>query len=281
MSKVVLFSLVSFAAINNAWADTPAEQQLIAKEKLHASVSIGFGGIENPVAQSKNFVTPIMPHLAYYGDNWYFDDFALGYSLHESERFYVDIAGRFNDDGFYFELDGVEKLFATFTVDGANKSGSRPIYPEYLLTPIERNLSYLGGLSAGMQVSDGVWVELAALNDVTGVHDGHELQLNAYHVMEFYGAELGLGLGAEYKSKKLIEYYYTVREGEANTRLPSYELKSSLNYYASIHYKYPLAPSWSVDINIKHTWLDSDLYYAAMIAKHTYFSGFAGVTYKF
>lgn len=280
---VKLLAVVCFISIgaNAATKDIAEQQQLIKKSTFHASVSIGFGGIENPVAQSENFVTPILPHLAYYGDKWYFDDFSLGYSLLESDSYYIDIAGRFNNDGFYFELDGIDKLFATFNADGSNKGAVRAIYPEYLLTPIERDLSYLAGVSGSMEVIDNVWVELAALNDVTGVHNGHEFQLNAHRDMRFNGGHLGFGVGVDYKSKKLIDYYYEVRDGEANTRLPEYELESSINYHMIVNYKHSLTQKWNLDINIKHTWLDSDLYYAAMIGKHTFFSGFAGVTYTF
>lgn len=266
-------------AANAAAQDTLKQQQLIKKSTFHASITLGYGGIQNPVLNSDNFTSPILPNFAYYGDRWFVDNFALGYSLIENSNFYLDVSGRFNEDGFFFELDGIDKLFAAGAVsDGLKEPPTRPIE---FLTPIERDLSYLAGLSTGYKLSDSVLIEASLMQDVTGVHDGHEGQLNIFKVFNVDDALFGLELGATYKNRELISYYYTLAAREALVRIPSYDNKSALNYHFKLSYEYPLSERFSVDVNVKHTWLDSDLVNNPIISENGYFSGFAGITYHF
>jgi len=212
------------------------------------------------------------------GDNWFFDDFSFGYSLLETQDYYLDISTRFNDDGFFFELDGIDKLFA---VGPISESPTAPHYTPISLQPIKRDLSYLGGLAFGFQGVADIWFELATLQDITDVHNGHEIQFNAYRAMPLYQGMLALEAGINYKNDELIEYYYRVRKGEAISRLPQYDLQSSVNYHLKVNYEYPLSDDWSVDVKIKHTWLDSRLADSPMIDQSGYFSGFAGIKYTF
>lgn len=270
---------MSFSAF--AEQDVIAEKQLVRKDKLHASISFGYGGIETPIKQASNFITPILPHLAYYGERGYFDDFSLGYALLEDRNFYVDISTRFNEDGFLFELDGIDKLFATVSLAVPNRGELRPNSPKIELTPIKRNLSYLGGLAAGVNITDDIWVNFEALQDLTNTHNGHEFQLDGYKVINLGAGVFGFGLAVHYKSKELVDYYYRVREGEVSVMPANYTLSNALNYVANAHYEYPISVSWSVTANLKHTWLDSKLANSPIIAKRTYFSGFAGIKYRF
>lgn len=270
--------LLCFICTSASAQDELKQQQLIKKSTLHASITLGYGGIQNPVASSENITSVILPNFAYYGDRWYVDNFALGYSLIETEHYYIDIAGRFNDDGFFFKLDGIDKLFATSIVSDNPKVPTRPTA---LLTPIERNLSYLAGLSSGLKLPGNSWLELALLQDITGVHNGHEVQINGYKSVELLGGLFGFEVGANYKSSDLIEYYYTIAPTESLSRIPKYELHSAINYHFKVSYEYPINEQLSVDLQVKHTWLDSVLVNNPLINENGYFSGFAGITYHF
>ncbi|BDF93304.1 MipA/OmpV family protein [Pseudoalteromonas sp. KAN5] len=277
-----LLGLLFFVCVSASAQDELKQQQLIKKSTLHASITLGYGGIQNPVANSKNITSVILPNFAYYGDRWYVDDFALGYSLIENERYYIDIAGRFNEDGFFFELDGINKLFATSVMSDNLKAPTRPSAPATVsLTPIERDLSYLAGLSSGIKLFADSWVELAVLQDITNVHNGHEVQLNGYKLLSVLGGMFGVEAGVNYKSSELIKYYYTIAPTEALSRLTKYELQSALNYHLKMAYEYPISEQLSFDMKLKYTWLDSELANNPIINENGYFSGFIGVTYHF
>lgn len=273
--------LLCFICTSASAQDELKQQQLIKKSTLHASITVGYGGIQNPVLNSENFTSLILPNFAYYGDRWFIDNFALGYSLIEDSNFYLDVSGRFNEDGFFFELDGIDKLFAAGVVSDGLKDTPRPTVPVEFLTPIERDLSYLAGLSTGFKLTKSLLLEASLMQDVTGVHNGHEAQLNVFKTIKLDQALFGLELGLSYKNRELIEYYYTLERTEALVRMPNHESKSALNYHFKVSYKYPVSERFSVDVNVKHTWLDSDLVANPMITENRYFSGFAGVTYHF
>jgi outer membrane scaffolding protein for murein synthesis (MipA/OmpV family) len=271
-----LTSLVTYAQTDLG------QPHYIEKSTLNASITLGYGGIENPVINADNITSPVLPSLAYYGEHWYFDDFSVGYSLLETPSYYLDLFGRFNDDGFFFELDGIDKLFAVSAV--SSKSGGRPSIPSATpinLTAIERDLSYMVGLSSAVQLYDDVWLNTAFVQDVTDVHNGHEFFVNVYRNFEMLFGLASLEIGAVYKNSELIEYYYTVAAGESKTRLPHYNLTSAINYHVKASYSYPINESVSIDLKLKHTWLDSNLVHSQMVDKGGYFSGFAGVTYHF
>jgi len=280
MKKV--FGLLCCLNISVVYAQVDEQQtQLVKKSTINASVTLGYGGIENPVLDAGNITSPILPSFSYYGDSWYFDDFSIGYSLIEAPNYYIDILGRFNDDGFFFELDGVEQLFAL----GAVSSGpGRPTIPSATpinLTPIERDLSYMVGVSSAFNLYDDIWLSGALLQDATDVHNGHEFLLNAYSVFELFSGKAGVEIGAVYKNKELIAYYYTVAAGESKSRLPKYDLESNEQYHIKLTYEYSLNNHLSLDFKLKHTWLGDNLANSHMIKQNGYFSGFAGVTYHF
>jgi outer membrane scaffolding protein for murein synthesis (MipA/OmpV family) len=273
--------LCCFSA-STAWAQADVEQgQFIKKSTLHASVSLGFGGIENPVLDAENLTTPILPSLSYYGEDWYFNDFSLGYSLYETPTYYIDLLGRFNDDGFFFELDGVDKLLASGAITAGPGVPTIPSATPINLTPIQRDISYMAGFSGALNLYQGLWVNTAVLQDVTKVHDGHEVFVNLYSDFEFDYGKVGIELGANYKNRELIEYYYTVAPKESKTRLRKYALQSNINYHVKLTYEYVISERFSFDFSLKHTWLGSNLANSHMISKNGYFSGFTGITYHF
>lgn len=277
-----LFGLICCLTVSTAFAQADDKQpQLIKKSTIHASITLGYGGIENPVLDADDITSPILPSFAYYGDNWYFDDFSIGYSLIETESFYVDLLGRFNDDGFFFELDGIDKLYAVGVIRSNSGRPTIPTASPINLTPIKRDLSYMAGLSSALNVYDNIWLSAAYVHDVTAVHNGYEILFNGYQAFELLSGVAGVEMGLTYKNEELIDYYYTVAPTESKTRVFDYDLQSAINYYVKISYEYPINDSLSLDFKLKHTWLDSNLANSTMIHKNGYFSGFTGITYHF
>ncbi|MFY8274736.1 MipA/OmpV family protein [Pseudoalteromonas sp. SSDWG2] len=280
MNKQILFLCSVLSLPGFAQQADPQAGQYIEVGTLEASITVGYGGIENPVRGSEHITSVLLPHLAYYGENWYFDDFSLGYSLYQSDAFYVDVVGTFNEDGFFFELDGIDKLFATSAVRNNTRPG-RPQATPINLTPIERSIAYEGGISLGY-ASDHWGVELSSLHDVTSVHNGYENKFIAYYADTFFGGQFVTELGVTLKSNELIDYYYRVRPGEALTRIPRYSLGgSATNYHLKLEYQYPIANQVSAMINISNTWIDEDLSDTPMFDQDQYVTGFTGIRFEF
>ncbi|MFC3031035.1 MipA/OmpV family protein [Pseudoalteromonas fenneropenaei] len=245
------------------------------KNQLRASITVGFGGIENPINSAKNITTPVLPAISYFGEDWYFSNSTLGYSLHES-AWYLDIAGTLNEDGLFFELDGVSNLLVVYSLNNSLPSGT-PLH----LKPIKRKLSYMAGLIGGTRVND-FGIEFAALHDVTGVHDGYEFIFNTNYAITLGKAQLLFEPSVRYKSQQLIDYYYTVSPSEAISRLPPYQLPNhAINYQFGIAYELPFSDSWSLTLKLQKHWIDGKLSSTPMFVQSVYYSGFAGLKFEF
>jgi len=280
MNKHILLVCTLFPLSGLAQSEAPEAAQYIEVGTFEASLTVGYGGIENPVRGAENITSVILPHLAYYGENWYFDDFSLGYSLYQDQSFYLDVVGTFNEDGFFFELDGIDKLFAINAVRDLERPGRPQATPIYL-TPINRSISYEAGLTLGYAGKN--WgAELTTLHDITSVHNGHENKLATYYANTFFGGQFVAEVGATHKNSELVEYYYRVHPTESIARIPPYSMGgSAVNYHVKLEYTYPLSEHFSAMLSISNTWIDKDLSDTPMFDTDRYVTGFSGITFEF
>ncbi|QYJ89269.1 MipA/OmpV family protein [Shewanella halotolerans] len=258
-----------------------AEEQIddITTGEFHFTLALGYGGIENPRAKSDDITTYALPSWSYYDDRFYVENFTLGYSLYESDSLLVDLQTRLNEDGFFFELDGWNKVFLSDIL--GFKPNKQPIFgPAIPEVPIERNISYLGGLSTTWLTPYSDFT-LGYFHDISGVHQGNEIHLKAKKSMAFSWGALGFEVGAIRKSSQLISYYYHFTEEELGRSRVQQPQSAAINYHTSGVVNVPL---WQ-DINfvaiITYTWLGDEITKNLMIEKDGYLSGFIGVSYAF
>lgn len=123
------------------------EIETVSTGEWQISLAVGYGLLENPRVKVDNISSWVLPSWYYYGENFYVENFTLGYSLYESESFIIDLQTRFNEDGFFYEFDGLNKLLLSdilgFTPVNESLNPKIKTFEE-----IERNLSYLAGLNA-------------------------------------------------------------------------------------------------------------------------------------
>lgn len=257
-----------------------AEPERIEINSLQLGLSVGVGGSQTPVTGSDNVFTPVIPHVRYYAENWYFDDFSLGYNLLDKPWLLVDAVTLFNQDGFYFELDGVSRFF----IDPGLRDNPRPWraddQPLAPSKPIKRNLSYMGGVAA---IAPLKWATVTAgvFTDISGVHQGQELRLNARRRMYVGHGSVSIEVGLTYKSKDIIEYYYLPRADEFDYPLAPIELNSVVNRHIAIGGQYPLTSQLSLRGQLRYEWLDSGLSHSPVVDRNRLISGFIGLSYFF
>lgn len=244
------------------------------------NLSMGFGGIENPISGAKNINTYLLPNVSYYGEKFYFDDFAMGYSLVETPNWLVDIYSTFNEDGFFFELNGLDSFFLTNIVPTGPRQPTRPNKLPLDPSQIKRNVSYLGGFATSYFFNQQA-IKFSQLWDVSGVHHGFETQLSWRFDTQYEFAVVGLELGAQYKSQKLVEYYYSVRKNEQLFVIPEYTAEASLNGVIKFNLYAPLSEQWGVEVNLSKHYLGSSIKESYLVDKASYFSGFIGINYRF
>lgn len=244
------------------------------------SVAVGYGILENPRVKVDNVTTYILPTWYYYDENFYVENFTLGYSLYEQDSFVLDIQGQLNDDGLFFELDGINKLFLSDVL--GYTSIKQPIRPGKKIDykSIDRSISYLAGISA-------TWynpiVDLTAgyFHDLTNVHNGNELQLSLRKKFIWTSFAFGLELGATRKSDNLISYYYSLTEEELAGSFSPYTPEAATNLHIKAVFNLPINNTLMLVASLKQTYLDDSIQQSFLINQSTYFAGFVGINYAF
>lgn len=278
MLRVVLaFYLTVISGISVA-ADT------ITTDQWQFAVAVGYGYLDNPRAKAKPIETYVLPSWRYYGENAYVDNFTLGYSVVENDSFYLDVQSKLNEDGMFFELDGISNLFATdlFGIKDQRLPVSRPgkeVQP-VVYSNIKRKVSYLGGVVAGWYSPFGE-LSFGAFNDISSVHNGSELQLRYKLTGDLFRIRWGLELGATHKNLELIKYYYQVTDAERQRIIYTYQPKATINSHIRLVANKALATNWSLVAIIEYNHLGAGISNSPMMGQSSYISGFAGISYTF
>lgn len=280
LTVIILFFISLSCVAKSSSINEPSTSELAAVGEFEFNLSMGFGGIENPISGAKNINTYVLPNLSYYGEKFYFEDFALGYSLAETPNWIVDIYSTFNEDGFFFELNGLDSFFLTNIVPTGPRQPTRPNKLPLDPSQIKRNVSYLGGIATSYFFNEQQ-LKFAQLWDISGVHHGFETHLSWRFETHYDFAAIGIELGAQYKSQKLVEYYYSVRKNEQLFVIPEYTAKATLNGAIKVNLYAPLNERWGVEVNLSKHYLGSSIKESYLIDKASYFSGFIGINYRF
>lgn len=207
-------------------------------------MALGYGYAESPYADIDDIPLPVIPLIAYYGENWFFDNFLLGYALYENDGFLIDAEIYPNLDGLYAtNASGNDIYFITEGGLAPTLPGAPP--PRGTISKRveldQRDLAWNGGLRFTKHI-DGVelWAELT--HDVTGVYNGVENKFAArwHEALRHDRFRLGLEGGLVTKSRELVEYYYAPRPDEIHPGLSDYEPHASYSYYTQLDSDYRL-----------------------------------------
>ena len=87
---------------------SPAQAEAV--DGWQFSLAAGHGKISTVLSGRRPISGNFIPGVSYYGERFYLENTHLGYSLVENDYGYIDLVGELNDDGMFFELDGVNKF---------------------------------------------------------------------------------------------------------------------------------------------------------------------------
>lgn len=256
-----------------------ADEQ-IAVGQWQWSVAAGYGYMENPRAKAKPVITYLLPSVQYYGERFYLDNFTLGYSLYEGQHWLLDVQSRLNEDGFFFQLDGLDHLLATDLFANRPIKGEHPGLKQPDYSNINRHISYLGGFNISW-VTDSSEISLGYFQDISGVHHGAETQLRLRQRYPLQWGVAGIELGVTYKDNKLVRYYYQLTRSEMANYKVRQVVGNSVNSHVRLVLNAPLTKRWFLTGLVEYNLLGSGIHRSFLIDKTNYWSVFAGVGYAF
>lgn len=245
------------------------------------ALSVGAGKITTPLSNRDDLQGSVLPAISYYGERFFIENSFIGYTLFEEDDWYLDLTGSLNDDGFFFEFDGINQFgwWDALGMEGYHGGGETIPNPDHY-QDIERNLSYMAGLSLTWLTAIAE-VRLSSLTDVSGVHHGQEQHLSFRKSYNWEKWQWRWHLGAIYNSKKINNYYYNVRPHELNNTSSWFDLTGGINYFYGLTVSYQIDPQWALQAFWQKNQMDSDLLRSSLLRRDHYSSQFIGVRYSF
>jgi outer membrane protein len=255
----------------------------IEKSSWHLGIAFGVGVKTNPLVDGDDIPLVIMPDVAWYAEQAYFDNGELGYQWLSQPQIAFET---------FIQLDQ-EPVFFSF------------LHPANILIPIEssvgdspaegfqdnqRNLSIddiasrkwaiNGGIRGHYFVSNGEW-QLTFQQDISNVHTGQQFKLEYTHRWLWHDFRLGLRIGTDWTSARLIDYYYGVSQRDTDLTEFYFNGKSGWQNYMSVNLQKPINEKWSWLANIGYRRLPNSLISSPLIKQDSIRNIFLGVAYRF
>jgi outer membrane protein len=269
----------------------------IQKSSWHIGVALGLGVKTNPLVDGDDIPLVILPDVAWYAEKAYFDNGELGYQWINQTRFAFET---------FLQVDRERAFFsflhpANILVPTEGLSPSKPALPDSPVVPedvtsdedlkitqstlsiddiAKRKWSVNGGIRGHYFLPNGEW-QLAIQQDISNVHKGQQLVLEYSHKWLWQKFRFGLRLGTNWKSARLVDYYYGVSERDTNLSQLYFSGKSGWQTYLSANVQKPINENWSWLANIGYRKLPSSLTKSPLVEKNYVGNVFVGIAYRF
>lgn len=283
---IVLLSILALPATNSVvWASDQQESAATAPPSsaagpvsvLDASrwrigAALGYGMRSNPLVQSDDIPIVVDIDIAWFGDHFFFDNGDLGLTIADNHLVTASIVARVNSDRVFFGK--TDTKFVTFDLAG------QPLASAFELTIPDRDYAIEMGFEL---LADGEWghLQLAAHHDVSGTHDGYEIDFDygiGFRNQRWY---LEPSFGVTYKSEAMNDYYWGVNPAESNDALPVYTAKSGLNSHARLLFSYQINQDWAFTLAGEFERLNDEAAASPIVSDQNVLGYFAGFGYRF
>ncbi|GIU45656.1 MipA/OmpV family protein [Shewanella algidipiscicola] len=291
MNKIITVlltaALLSFATYADEAVSCDDGSECITIGLWDIGIAVGYGVKSNPITQFDDIPIYIIPSLAYYGEQWFFDNGNLGYSLLESENITVNMTTSFSSDSAYFSRWDPSNIFVAggsrVSTELANSSSFWDVDDLYALNFNEledRKVTVLGGVETFFYTRAGIF-NIALAHDLLDVHSGMEAQLKWMYRLAFSQWKLELAASANWKSQEIVNYYYGVRSSENYYWNQAYNPGSATNLSLTLTTQYAINQHWELLFLAHYTDLADEIVASPLINEHSSNTFFVGVAYRF
>lgn len=180
---------------------------------------------------------------------------------------------------FYYDDGLMVSALGKLRYEGYRSSESR-----HLRGMSNRRATVEAGLSLAQDFS---WGQLTAewVSDALHEHKGHEIRLLANRrFAQVFGAEhlaVTPGVGVNWRSKQLNDYYYGVERNEATGDRRAYNVGSTMGLLTSVRMDYAIDARWNLFGAVSVEWLGSEISDSPIVEQHHRTSVFIGAMYRF
>lgn len=278
---------ILFATPTDSTSDEQAIQQAIEDYEERAwefGLAAGYGVRSNPLVNTDDVPMYLVLNIAWFGDYLFFDNGDLGLGLYETDKLSLSFIAHINNEREIFEWLNNSQLgiqFAsTFNPDDPAGNG---FFPDENLEPIkapERSLAVDGGLEL-IVADDWGDFQLQVLTDLSNTHNGVEVWASYAYPWKYKNWKITPSLGINWKSRHLLDYYYGIRDSEANLFLPAYKASSGFNSFARLSVSYHINNNWGVTGIAEYEALSRSIRRSPVVDKNNITTLFIGLMYNF
>ena len=248
------------------------ESQEVTESRWRLGAAFGYGVRTNPLVQSDDIPIIVDIDIAWFGDDWFFDNGDLGLTFADNDALTANLVARVNSDRVFF--GNTDTRFVAFDLAGM------PLAEAVEFEVPDRDYAIELGVE---MLTDGPWgaLQLSAFHDVSGTHKGFELYANYSYGWRRQRLYIEPSIGASYKSADLNNYYWGVTDDEANVVVPPYEAEAGLNWHARLMVGYQLSRHWGLSLVAEYERINDEAAASPIVKERDVLGYFAGVTYRF
>jgi MipA family protein len=229
---------------------------------------------------------------------WIGGELSLGLALSAERSIYRGMDAEFQPAPFVMyengrleiqTTDSIDAVFTFYKTDRFSialegslslEEGYDPDDSDFLEGMDELHTLYSAGLEfegryAGWEAS------LEILQDISGEHDGQEIELSLVYPWMTAGFELRPGLSLTWMSKKTVDYLFGVSAGEARANRPVYSPGSSFEIGAELMIQRPLFGNFTGVGIIEISTFGNEITDSPLVDEDYEIEGVIGVMYKF
>jgi len=236
--------------------DNAIQQDCVEIGQWQIGFSAGLGARTNPLIDGDNIPLIFLPSISYYGESFFINNLDVGYTLHESNEWTVNLLTTPALDRIYFERWDVGNFFVDLSSSfsppsdsgdsgsGGNSGNEDNLAEVSSFDLKDRKVSWMGGLEFYRQSESGSLFQLSILKDILNVHSGTEARF-AWSI-PLGNESWSTTLGFTWKDQKMADYYYGLEENEITDDRAAYSAKSSFNPFIRL--------SWLENTNANSAW---------------------------
>lgn len=119
------------------------------------------------------------------------------------------------------------------------------------------------------------------LQDVTSVHEGLQVRVAAAKYWKFHRDAFAFSIGADWKDRKTLDYYYGIRAGEASVSSWEYTVGSDVSYHLKWEWRHKISRRWEMRSVLHHRRFGEEIKNSPIVTEASSTAAFIGGVYYF
>lgn len=280
--KIMLIALLVVAPYCRA--NCEQDVQCLNQGQWQFGIALGLGLASNPLKDGDNIPLLVLPDIAWYGDAAYFDNGELGYQWLENENTTFVTYMEFDKERAYFSFWHPANILSAITKTShfVDVTSSAIEGPEKLSIDkiTDRDWAILAGGRWYHHNGNNEW-QISAVRDISNTHSGSKLILSYQRAWQWSNVNLRTEFALLWKSTKLLNYYYGVRQSDRVDPSFFYQAKGGWQPVVSISLQKKINEKWQWINKASFQKLNKGMTQSPLVEENNLYLFFSGFAYHF